>query len=307
MPLLKKILERNIVYFLLAVGSISLLVNPERAFINRMNNLKTEVDSYLPYFERGTKNLREVDLNLASYYFKNLAQTGKTESLFYATKGFCDYHLRRYPQAVRAYETAFRLEPNIYTFSWDLGMIAFRFGRYEDAVGYLSHTLNVIPLTLNYYQMLAGEKKETAQRAARFPLTFQLEERAKSDEEEAVHFLALCFYKLGRFEKMVEVAKAGLKDHPRSALLVYDIGLGYFLMQQIKEAEIVLTQAIARNPQYLNAYIYRSQARDLLGNRSGSAEDKQKMKELKARGASKKDYFELHANADLIYLRYQAK
>lgn len=302
---LKMVFGRNVVLYLAVFAVVWFSLDHDKAFIKRVNSLKGPAETHLADFEYHKETLRADQLSLAEYYFKSLASQISEQSLFWGANGFCNFYLKNYRKAIAAYEKAIAVDPMIYTYSWDLGMIYYRLGRYHEAAQYLTQSLNCLSVTVNYYdQLMETEKKErgddnTVKKIAR------LKERARADEKKAIHFLAQCFFQIGQFEKMRDIGDRGLAAYPDSALYFFDIGQGYFLTRQFKEGEHYFTRAIAADPAYLNAYIYRQQAREMLGDKKGYREDKEMVKRLEQQGATREDAFELHSNIDLIRIRYQ--
>jgi len=288
----------------LAAGVVLALTNSETAFINRMNYLKSRTEAYLVEFENGKVGVDTNTLSLAEYYYRTLTRKVEDQSVFFATEGFCRYYLGKIPQAIQAYKRAVALEPHVYMYHWDLGMIYFQQRDYEQAAQYFSQSLNFLGTTLNYYNNLANGKKIRGPWQESYNVVLRLKQRAQDDEAMAVHLLAQSYFHLGQYQQMPAVVMAGLKKYPANPKLLYDFALAAFLNQQYQRASDILTRVIDLAPNYLNAYVYRQKAREALGDHQGALADQTYADSLRQGGATSEnqDVGTLHSNIDLILL-----
>ncbi len=256
LPLLLSFSKKCLVLYL-SVGLLCfLLVDSDKANLNRLNFLKGQVASYMLELEHSPEKPDIEKIQLALYYNKKVHKRFP-DSLVHGRIGTCYFYLNEQDQAIKAYQEAIALEPQLYSFYWDLGVVFFEIKDYERSVEYLGKAFRQIPIAMMYFKQtddLLNEKGLTR----KIVFIKQLEKRAKVDAETALHLIAQSYFHLNKYREMQRVASEGIKSFPNSALLKYDLGLAFYRQEDYPKAAVFLSQAIGLAPHFLEAYQFRA-------------------------------------------------
>ncbi|HPB67817.1 MAG TPA: tetratricopeptide repeat protein [Candidatus Omnitrophota bacterium] len=304
----QQIFSRAYVVFPLLVALLVFLADADTAYLSRVNYLKSRIDYYLLSFENGKAPFDRQNFIQSARYYELLAGRSNLADIFYAHMGFCRYYLGDLDRAFKAYETALSLQPHIYTYSWDLGMISYTFGDHSRAVQYLQRSLQEIPWTMRLMIDLVRKHniRLGQEGASRILNRFRI--RAQQDEIHAIHILAQSYDRLGQHEQMLQAATLGITRHGANPLLLFDQALALLRMGRYGVAEQIFSVAIAADPLVLGGqgYHYRSLARSHLGETTAAQEDEAQALRLGMTDPEEQEPYPLHTNFDLIYLLYQA-
>jgi tetratricopeptide (TPR) repeat protein len=303
----KQMFSRGCVVFPLLLTVLVLFTDAKTAYISRLNYLKSRVEYYLLNFQAGKALYDRQNFVQAARYYELLIAKSKESDLFYASLGFCRYHLGDFDRAFQAYEFAFSRQPHIYTYAWDLGMMSYALGNYSNAVKYLNQSLEEVPWTARLVVGLAEQKNtRQGQPGGASGILSRFRERAAQDEIHAIHILAQSYDRLENYGKMLQVATLGLRRHGPQPLLLFDQALALLRMGQYKAAESIFSAAIAKDPLGGRVYHYRSLARNHLADTAAAEEDEALAVRLGMKDPDERERFPLHINFDLIYLLYQS-
>ena len=300
---------RRSLFLYLVVGIILILsVNPQTAYMNRLNQLKgIEFDLY--GFSNGEGDTDRERLLLGIRYYKELLKINNANAGVYGDLGFCYFYLGDYQTAIRLYKKAISLEPKLYTYHWDLAMIYFYLKEYSNVVPYLQNCITQIPATISYYMGLGRKIQEKGEEQISRLIYFLLM-RADKDEAEAYERLLFCYSRVKEYKIMQELAHKGLQLHPDNERILYYAGLANFLSQNYEDAITYFNKAIELDRKDMDAYYYRGLCFQNLNRPAQYFQDMQKVLALhnaipQAEQANKVD-IRLHLNSDIQSLQIHA-
>ena len=286
-----KYLRKNFFLYGLIVAVAALLINAEAAQINRLNYIKGSVEEYLLHYQYQKVAGDTQQWQQSLMYFKQLERLSPDNAIFTANVGFCYWHLGQRGLALEHYRRAIELEPQLYALHWDLAVILYRLGRYEEAAKEMSLSLDTIPLNESYFVKVAERQAGLADQEGVRVMVFRLGSRAERDEEQGIHLLSQCAYRRQDYQRMRHITAMGLRQFPQSAQLNYDHALALYLLGQAEAAQPFLAKAAQVDSEYLD--IFKQQIR----SQSDSFEGERQPAQLE-------DY-RLHLNLELARLRHQ--
>jgi tetratricopeptide (TPR) repeat protein len=299
------ILQINGVIYLLVVGILVFSVNREQAHKNRLNYLKVGIEDYLLEFQSGSKSPDPQIFHRAVRYYKALIHLSPENAVYYGNLGFCYFQLGQMAKAIRAYDRAIILEPKLYTLHWDLGMIHYAIHDHKRAAENFITSLALIPQSLISYQKLADSFKSPVNGEDGEMMIQRMRRQAQADEEKGLHYVAQTYFQLSMYPSMFETVRHGLNKFPNDVMFQYDLALALWARENPQKAEKILTEVIAREPDFYDAYIYLRRIKLVQNKVEAAMLDSRKILELKKRGLPVKEKFPLHLNREWTFLRHQ--
>ena len=300
-------MARSLTLYLLGGIVLAVLVNPTTAHTNRLNMLKDK-EFFVKAFEQGQIPLAIDNFKWGLRYFREVLKSLPGNDVTYGNEGFCYYYLGQYSQAITSYQKAMAINPLYYAFHWDVGVISFQLGNYQDAIRFFANSLKLIPGILEYYKQLEV-KLRSINRDDLSYLIVILKDRTRNDEEDAYVLLSKCYYLSKDMAKMRETLREGISKYPSSGALNREMGIAFYAMGQTKPAVVYLTQAVALDQYDEEAYSYRAICFNKLGDDKRALEDHQRFINLTSlpkdrKGVHKKE-FKLHLNSERMILEYK--
>jgi len=201
----------------LVLGAVGFAaVDRDTAVLNYINNLKgVEVD--LEKFAQRKEEFKTSALREGVRYYKELLRISPFSAYAHANLGFCYFYLGDYQKAMKAYLRAVEIQPNLYSFHCDLGMICLEKKEFKQAVGFFGDCLTLIPRAERSYLNLVKTLNERGiKEGARIFAQFAL--RARSDREQAYAGLVSSYFNLKDYAAMRRVAFEGEKLYPQNPI-----------------------------------------------------------------------------------------
>ncbi len=131
--------------YLLAIGILWVVLDAPRTL--RTVRLKV-LNRFRPASVQGLVDCRREDrcrsrvLRDHLFYYQKVAEYVPHRADAYGLQGFCYYHLGKTALAIEAYQKAVQIDDRFFWFYYNLGVIYFREGRYQEAYDYWKQALH---------------------------------------------------------------------------------------------------------------------------------------------------------------------
>ncbi len=142
------------------------------------------------------------------------------------------------------------------------GVILVRMGRFHEGVEHLKRSIALAPDNIEYYKSLAYSYEFRLQYDDAIRIFQQiggLSLPGSKDHQEAVkkiEFLtATKLARGGQIDKALPIFSRLIQKYPDDYLIRYSLGLGYFFLRKMDEAQVEFEKVIEINPRYANAYL----------------------------------------------------
>ncbi len=143
------LLKRAIVFYL-AVVLLSMTVIDYKKIrlqdhINKLNAIKPASFRFLIEFARQPERFNAQGLLPYLYFYQTMTDYFPGLAEAHGMLGFGLYYLGKYPKAAADFKKAIELQPDFFWFYYDLGVIYFKQGNYEQAIASLQSALKTDP------------------------------------------------------------------------------------------------------------------------------------------------------------------
>ncbi|GEM_PF-1501176 len=142
------------------------------------------------------------------------------------------------------------------------GVILVRMGRFHEGVEHLKRSIELAPENIAFYKSLAYSYEFRLQYDDAIRIYRQVGELAPADSKdhrEAVKKIAFLsatrLARSGNIDKALPVFDRLVQKYPKDFLIRYSLGLSYFFLRKMDEAQAEFEKVIEINPQYANAYL----------------------------------------------------
>lgn len=301
------IFNRCLFWYLLAILAICRVTDFRKAQTNWLNQKQATLPELRMLEKTGV--IDRASLNEGLRYFLKWTKFNPKEGLLWGAIGTISFYRGDYVMAEESYRKAIELDPSIYSHYWDLGMIYFYLGDFPQAISFLNLSLR----QLQFFPPLVERLYSGIQKLGSFETTMPPLEniilRAQQDRQDVYLHLADLYSRIPdwpNFERICEEAKNNIGPHPR---LLYYLGLIRLEKKEYADAIELFSQAIAADPDYIEAYYYRGLTFKALKKIIPATLDIKKATDLKSQGVTERHLkpmpFTLHINSELLTLKYQ--
>ncbi|VAW86878.1 hypothetical protein MNBD_GAMMA17-759 [hydrothermal vent metagenome] len=142
------------------------------------------------------------------------------------------------------------------------GVILVRMGQFHEGVEHLKQAVTLAPDNIEFRKSLAYsyEFRMAYDDAIRnYKMISELAEPGSADYKEAIKkasFLAATkLARGGSIDKALPVFERLVEEYPDDFLIRYSLGLGYFFLRRMDEAQLEFEKVIELNPRYANTYL----------------------------------------------------
>jgi tetratricopeptide (TPR) repeat protein len=239
----------------LLAGLLFFLVDPSKAYLNRINFWNVETD--LERFSNDEAVFDRTPLQIGLRYYKELLVMMPSSAPAWGNLGFCYYYLENFPKAMEVYQKALEQEP-LYTLYLDVGMMFFQSQEFPKAVDFFQLSLKNLPQTVAHYvqlqqKLIAGGKMESA------ALTFSLIQEAREDEERIYQFLARSYFHLEEYARAIVWLNRAIERNPQDAENYYDRALCWQKMHRLEsfQADMERTTVLRHENSFINKRKYK--------------------------------------------------
>lgn len=166
------------------------------------------------------------------------------------------YELKKYPEALEAYESAIKLKPN-YLEAWEgRGLTLFELGQYKYAIDSFNKALSLNqeqPKIWNSLGESLSKLNEDSQAIHAYNKAIELNQEfdiAWNNKGKSLH-------KLHRYKDAVEAYKEAIKLKSDNAEAWYNLGNAQANLERYREAFEAYEQAVQHQPDYYLAWLYK--------------------------------------------------
>lgn len=138
---IKWFLSRGIVFYLVAIFLTHTFINYKMVTSGLMARI---LNAYMPasfeflvsHIEKG-KFPKDILANY-TFYFTKLVEAFPKNADAHGMLGFCYFHSRKIDNAISEYKKACELQPKVFWFYYNLGIIYFKMANYQEAINYFN-------------------------------------------------------------------------------------------------------------------------------------------------------------------------
>ena len=234
-------------------GAVQTFAVAELESFQLQTRLSSEM-TYLTLFTLGVSRYAAEDWENALTRFAAALQSLETDSeSLYASvthfyRGIVLHQLKRYEEAIAAYDTALQLQPNFPFSLQGKGDALYELARYEEAVAAYDDALSLRPdsvILSNRGNALSnlgryGEALESLNAALKL----------QPDSSDALNNKGNVLFRLGRYEEALATYDVALKSQPDSPIVLYNKGTNLNNLGRYEEALESLNAALKLQPDF---------------------------------------------------------
>jgi len=290
--------QRALLAFIVLGSVLFLTIDKEKLAGNLLAYTK-DYGEYAYLYAYGQKEWDADAMHKSRLYYHSLLSFVPSPALVYGNLGFCDFHLGEMGKAVDHYQKAVQLEPRLYSFYYDLGVISQMAQNPDGAAALFTRSLELLPQKPQDFLKLLGTPVNSPMAGVGAELQ-QLWQRAQYDREQIYRLLADIYSQAQDYPNAQRIALEGVAAFPANAELFYSAGLASYHLKQYARAVELLTAAVRLDPHYAEAYYYRAQSYKEFGQTLNMQKDIQMAMEArgKPRKPVKEDFSQLHVYRD---------
>ncbi len=273
---LKWILSRAIVFYLIVYSFSNVIVDYEKIrFGLKIKILNSVMPQSFSYLIESVEAQKEKDALIIEQYVKFYVKVveffpERADAL--GMLGFCYYHLGQVKKAISAYTQATSLEPDLFWFPYNLGLIYAQNGQYQKAKDYFHKALNAdLKKTLGYitaskviYRGLLLHVRQGEQ---------ELNRRLNEGYRNALNFFIFCAYQTGDFNDLTQYFNQAVTLKVKDLDKIYRYaGIVTYRMGKYNDALFYFKESLRNNPQngeeiyYYLGLTYQALGDDTLAN-----------------------------------------
>ena len=286
-------------YLAMAVA-LFFLLDRDQVGDDILNACRPSMD-YVHDFSYGKNNFSKDELKRSIAYYETLLLANANQPFAYANMGFCYFYLGDTDRAVDCYRKSLALASYVYATYFDLGFVFLSRGDYAQSARYFEKSRSLIPLDRQkFLEVLKIPPKYQADPGlAADSVLFQ---RIAYDLRMIHVHLGKIYLQLKDYARLKYIADEGVLLFPEDPQMYYYTGVANLNLNNVQQALIPFNQALVLAPDLTDAYFYRSQIWQVLGQASLYQADMAKYQELTKTGGWKRQHnvLDLHHWHDMI-------
>ncbi len=253
-------------YIVIAVASMYLfntLDILDRGKAEELNEIMPSF-GYLNSFneKQGAFNQEYLDSYIA--YYEKVNEFLPNQADVYSMLGYCYYHANDLEKAISFYNRAIEVNPHVFWFSYNLGVIYYKQGNYAQAVKSLQaamdrrpeHALAFVGYSRVYRRIAHGVKNYKN----------ALEERVQVGYGDCLALLVLSNYQLGNYNQSFYVATyAPQVTKYYKNFFYYYAGMSTFKLKQFSKSAYFLKEFLKDDPYHRDALVHLAMSFKYLG------------------------------------------
>ena len=171
-----------------------------------------------------------------------------------------------------------------------MGVILVRMGRFHEGIEHLKKAVELSPRDVEFRKSLAYSyefRMKYDDAIENYRLISQLSEKGSADYLEAIKKISFLSATIqaqgGRVDLALPVFERLVKEYPDDFLIRYSLGLGYFFLRKIDEAQAQFEKVIELNPEYANVYLNLASIYEIRGDIASAIENLERVVSLGAK------------------------
>ena len=250
------LLRSSFLLYLLTYILMLQILNEHRIKGRILSYLKTPID-YILSLSNGDASIDPDALRSNLIFYKKMQQYLPDNAEGHFLAGYCSYQLEETQKAILSYKKAVELNPSFFWSAYDLGVIYFKKGDYENAALTFEHALNADPAKtlfivensglLNSWRAFdPGERNEKRNLQNIFS---QRIIHLKEARIRTLKALILCYEQEKDYQRMLATAIKGIKQNPQDTPFFYlKAGVASYYLKNFKTSLAFLEKAVQKSP-----------------------------------------------------------
>jgi len=201
-------------------------------------------------------------------YFRKIAEYLPDRAAAPAMLGFCYYHAGDNVRALANYQKSIKLNPVFFWSQYNLGLLYFKEGRYEEAASSFLDAVQTKPdvsLVIYYTSKIYSDMINGLQ----IPRS-GVAQRLRGGYANAYRLLVLSYFSRGEYQKMLQQAVSAIQ-YDRFGFFYYYAGFGAYQNKDYEQAVLFLKECLNRDPAHKQAFYYMAMALKEMGQPQMSA------------------------------------
>ncbi len=238
----------------------------EKFKIQTLNRFKPTSYKYLIDLALGKAAYNPAPVKQYLRYYQKVVENMPSQSGAYIVMGFCYSYLGDWGKALGSIESAVAMNPNVILYQYDLGVVHYKLGHYEEAKEIFKRVISSDTNPAKSFEYLSLSKVFK-------PLLIQAginsEEKARGqlqeDYQNAYKLLILSYFHSGDFADMLRYSLAAIELALPSDDFYYLTGLAAYHRNQFQVAALYFKKYIEKRADNPDAYYYLGSSLKALG------------------------------------------
>jgi len=160
---------------------------------------------------------------------------------------------KQYDQAIKSFQTAIQLEPQLEIAVQMLGKTLIKSSRYEDAIIFFSGLLKQRPQEVSLYSQLGMAQKQFGQ-LIEAEATMKMSLQIACDNHQAYNELGAILWEQKKLKQAANAFETALELQPKNASAWSNLGAVLHELKKLSKAKTVLMQAVELYPTFAGAH-----------------------------------------------------
>jgi tetratricopeptide (TPR) repeat protein len=207
--------------------------------------------TYLNKFAGGDTLYRQKEFVRGQELYEKMAYISPRKALVLANYAFCSFYAQDISKAFEFYQKALSQDEEVYTFVYDLGLMALETRRYQEALSFFEQSLPLAILNREYYKMRITQIEKDDEEPETLYNEFVTLGREADKDIEFLYILQADGQKYFKnFSAMMKVCIEGLTQYPQSQALLFRLGLAQMAFRQFDAARVSFSRVAEKDSSY---------------------------------------------------------
>ena len=258
-------------FYLILLLLSPFVVNYDKVRAKALNFIKPPSYEYLVDFAEGREPFNEKKMRRYTNYYQRIADYAPHRADAQAILGSCYYSLGKKEKAIQHYASAVELDPTVFLFHYNLGLIYFQYGQFEGAAKLFHNALATQPdqclkfiiVSKIFYPLMKIFTTDVT----------KMPPRLESIYQNCYELLVRSYYQQRDHESVLRYATEALAlGHKGADTFYYYAGVAAYELQEYPLALKYLDECLKENQDYLEAIYYRGMIFQALGQQQKAQE-----------------------------------